>query len=406
MLLAVDEEVPDAVVEQIRKTPGGSRRVVDPGRHGTLNSVLPDAGRPRAGEEPASGGRSVHPAGLDALLVLLRHGHTQFIVENRFQGAMEAPLTPLGERQARLAGQRLAAPSAHPSLPIPDSSPFAIIHSPLGRARRSAQLVVEEMAAAGRATPPLRSDPGFSEIAQGAWEGLTEKEITARFGERAGQLATMANEVPRLRRRRPRSGGRARRDDAFAAPVGNGCRFRAWDDGPPSGSGLRRHRPGASLVADRCPRWSLPGCRLPAAWTARSSISGTSISDLGLCPSSRYEPGGPQWLALNLDSQLDAGAAPETDESSERRASGALLIRFAVPQLRRRQPSPAAVNRETGPSRSRVGPAFPGPCRDRAAATVSARPANSQLEQGAPNQLLRGYRRRPVARNSSGAFRR
>jgi broad specificity phosphatase PhoE len=29
-------------------------------------------------------------------------------------------------------------------------------------------------------------------------------------------------------------------------------------------------------------------------------------------------------LALNLDSQLDSGAQPEPDESSERRASGAL----------------------------------------------------------------------------------
>ena len=134
-------------------------------------------------ETRPSGAVRLIPPGLDAVLVLLRHGQTQFIVEKRFQGAMEAPLTALGEEQARLAGRRLAAPLATPPLPVPDSSPFAVVHSPLGRARRSAELAVAEMAAAGMATPPLRSDAGFSEIAQGEWEGLTDEAITARFGD-------------------------------------------------------------------------------------------------------------------------------------------------------------------------------------------------------------------------------
>ena len=75
---------------------------------------------------------------------------------------MEAPLTALGVLQAGLAGHRLAAPRAHPPLPIPDAPPFAIVHSPLGRARRSAELVVDALVAAGRSAPPLRSDVGFS----------------------------------------------------------------------------------------------------------------------------------------------------------------------------------------------------------------------------------------------------
>jgi broad specificity phosphatase PhoE len=155
----------------------------DQGRDPILNSSLRDAGQPRIGDEPASGAARLIPPGLDAVLVLLRHGQTQFIVEKRFQGAMEAPLTELCERQARLAGRKLADPVAPPSLPIPATEPFAIVHSPLGRARRSAELAVAEMNAAGRATPPLRADAGFCEIAQGKWEGLTEKEITARFGD-------------------------------------------------------------------------------------------------------------------------------------------------------------------------------------------------------------------------------
>ena len=144
-----------------------------------MNSSLRDAERP-------SGAAQLIPPGLDAVIVLLRHGQTQFIVEKRFQGAMEAPLTALGEDQARRAGRRLAAPHAVPALPIPDSAPFAVVHSPLGRARRSAELAVAEMNAAGRLTPPLRVDAGFSEIAQGGWEGLTGDEITARFGDELG----------------------------------------------------------------------------------------------------------------------------------------------------------------------------------------------------------------------------
>jgi len=46
------------------------------------------------------------PAGLDATLVLLRHGESQFIVEGRFQGQAETPLSEAGRRQAELAGAR------------------------------------------------------------------------------------------------------------------------------------------------------------------------------------------------------------------------------------------------------------------------------------------------------------
>jgi broad specificity phosphatase PhoE len=155
----------------------------DPNRRRPLKSTLRDAERLRAWETRPSGAAPFVPRGLDAVLVLLRHGQTQFIVENRFQGAMEAPLTDLGENQARQAGRRLAEPRARPSVPIPDGPPYAIVHSPLGRARRTAELAVAEMTAAGCATPPLRSDPGFSEIAQGEWEGLTDAQISARFGD-------------------------------------------------------------------------------------------------------------------------------------------------------------------------------------------------------------------------------
>ena len=148
-----------------------------------MNSSLREAGRPRAGVDPASGAASLIPEGLDATLVLLRHGQTEFIVEKKFQGQTETPLTKLGERQARAAGRRLAHPLAKPPLPIPDEEPLAIVHSPLGRTRQTAEAARAAFEAAGRTPPPLRPDPGFLEIAQGGWEGLTDDEIEARFGD-------------------------------------------------------------------------------------------------------------------------------------------------------------------------------------------------------------------------------
>jgi probable phosphoglycerate mutase len=190
------------------------------------------------------------PDGLDAILVLLRHGQTQFIVDRRFQGQMEAPLTELGERQAQLAGARLADPNASPPIPVPDTAPFAIVHSPLGRALRTAELAAAEFAAVGRATPPLRPDSGFLEIAQGAWEGLTDSEIETRFG---AELAAWR----RWPTRAHAPGGesldrvRTRVETSLTALLGE------MADGSPRGT-LDRHQVlGYADAAFRNPRWSL-----------------------------------------------------------------------------------------------------------------------------------------------------
>jgi phosphoserine phosphatase len=141
----------------------------------------PTSGSP-APDRP-SGAAPIIPPGLDAVLVLLRHGETQFIVEKRFQGQMPAPLSAAGEEQARRAGERIAAAHEAPPLPIPVGPPVEIVHSPLERTRRTAELVVDAMRRAGLPIPPIVPEPGLAEIAQGGWEGLRQDEITARFGD-------------------------------------------------------------------------------------------------------------------------------------------------------------------------------------------------------------------------------
>ena len=85
------------------------------------------------------------------------------------QGQFDAPLTGRGVAQARGAGCLLR------ELLSPDA-PARLIMSPLGRARRSADLILGSLA--GR-VPDIRTDARLKEISWGAFEGMTSAEIAA-----------------------------------------------------------------------------------------------------------------------------------------------------------------------------------------------------------------------------------
>jgi len=126
------------------------------------------------------------PADLEATLVLVRHGESELIVQRRFQGSAETPLSATGRRQAALVARRLARPHAPPALPLPDGAPLAIVHSPLGRATETATAIEGALRADdgfGLAIP-RRADQRLREIGQGEWEGRLASEIEAADGER------------------------------------------------------------------------------------------------------------------------------------------------------------------------------------------------------------------------------
>ncbi len=122
------------------------------------------------------------PDGLDATLVLVRHGESEYIVQGRFQGQADTPLTTRGLRQAELVATRLAAPHARPALPLPSGPPRELVHSPLARTRQTAEAIAAATVVSS-APISLRPDAGFLEIGQGEWEGLHRDEITSRFAE-------------------------------------------------------------------------------------------------------------------------------------------------------------------------------------------------------------------------------
>ena len=102
------------------------------------------------------------------MIYLIRHGQTEMNREGRFQGRLDSPLTSLGEHQARRVGARLKVLAAE------IGGDWVIDASPLGRTRRTAELVAAEMGLAVR-----RHDPRLAEVDFGPWEGLTRNEIVA-----------------------------------------------------------------------------------------------------------------------------------------------------------------------------------------------------------------------------------
>lgn len=138
----------------------------------------------------------IHPA-IDATLVLVRHGESTWIAEDRFQGRRDPPLSPRGERQAALVATRLADRLAPPSLPIPAGPPVAIWHSPLGRARATAAAIAGAMAVPTD-RPPLVPEPELSEIGQGEWEGLLLSQVVERHADALARWrrAPVGNEAP------------------------------------------------------------------------------------------------------------------------------------------------------------------------------------------------------------------
>jgi broad specificity phosphatase PhoE len=123
------------------------------------------------------------PPGLDATLVLLRHGESEWVAQGLFQGQGDSPLSATGRRQASLAAERIAHAHRPPTLPVPIGAPIAIVHSPLSRTTETAALVAAGIAAPDGLGGPvaIRADAGFLEIGQGEWEGVPSTTVAERW---------------------------------------------------------------------------------------------------------------------------------------------------------------------------------------------------------------------------------
>lgn len=99
-------------------------------------------------------------------LLLVRHGESTWNAQSRWQGQADPPLSPLGERQADEAADRLAEVAFI----------TAIWTSDLVRARRTAELIASRLG-----VEPVRQEHRLRERDVGSWSGLTRDEIEERW---------------------------------------------------------------------------------------------------------------------------------------------------------------------------------------------------------------------------------
>jgi probable phosphoglycerate mutase len=284
---------------------------------------------PSTDARPLPDDESPIPEGLDATLVLVRHGESEWIREGRFQGQAETPLSGLGRRQAALAGERLAHPHAAPSMPVPGGRPLEIVHSPLARTAATAQAVADAIGRAagpGDGAVPVRPEPGVLELSQGDWEGVTHDDIARRWpaelsawrdrpwasvapgGESladvqgrvrpalAGVLERLGRDHPRGTFDRPQVGGYAGVDPGHAQP---------W-------SILVGHDGVFKIVM-----LTLFGLPLTKFWMFSLGLTGMSVIE--------FRGGRPVLRAHNLTGHLAPLEDEDAREAAERRAkSGAL----------------------------------------------------------------------------------
>ena len=117
-------------------------------------------------------------------LILLRHGQSQWTLENRFTGWVDVDLTAEGEAQARRGGEQIAAAGFRPDV---------MFTSVLKRATRTGALALDS---AGLKDVPVIQDWRLNERHYGGLTGLDKAETAARHGEDQVRVWRRSYDVP------------------------------------------------------------------------------------------------------------------------------------------------------------------------------------------------------------------
>ena len=117
-------------------------------------------------------------------LVLLRHGQSQWNLENRFTGWWDVDITAAGEAEARAAGQLLMDKG------LDFDRVFTSVQK---RAIRTANLTLEAM---DRLWLPMTKDWRLNERHYGGLTGLNKAETVAKVGEEQVKIWRRSFDVP------------------------------------------------------------------------------------------------------------------------------------------------------------------------------------------------------------------
>ena len=117
-------------------------------------------------------------------LVLLRHGQSEWNLENRFTGWVDVPLTQKGEEEARHAGEKMKA------VQLQFDTTFTSV---LQRAVRTLELVLDVL---GQSDLPVEQDRALNERHYGDLQGLNKAETAQKFGDEQVRIWRRSYNVP------------------------------------------------------------------------------------------------------------------------------------------------------------------------------------------------------------------
>jgi 2,3-bisphosphoglycerate-dependent phosphoglycerate mutase len=121
---------------------------------------------------------------MNRLLVLARHGQSEWNLKNLFTGWKDPGLTELGVEEARRAGQRLKA------MGVEFDVAFT---SDLSRAQDTCKLILQEIGQPGLTT---LADQALNERDYGDLSGLNKDDARAKWGEGQVHLWRRSYDVP------------------------------------------------------------------------------------------------------------------------------------------------------------------------------------------------------------------
>ena len=117
-----------------------------------------------------------------ARLVLLRHGESQWNLENRFTGWVDVPLSPRGIQEATHAGEKLCS--------FKFDRAFTSV---LARATETLRLVLDTI---GQTAIPIEKDKALNERMYGELQGLNKDETVKKYGEAQVKIWRRSYDVP------------------------------------------------------------------------------------------------------------------------------------------------------------------------------------------------------------------
>jgi 2,3-bisphosphoglycerate-dependent phosphoglycerate mutase len=118
------------------------------------------------------------------ILILLRHGQSQWNLENRFTGWVDVDLTETGEAQATKGGELIAAEGLH------IDAAFTSVQT---RAIRTCNLALD---AAGQTWVPVTKDYRLNERHYGGLTGLDKAETMAKHGDAQVKIWRRSYDTP------------------------------------------------------------------------------------------------------------------------------------------------------------------------------------------------------------------